>query len=414
MLQEWMLLSNKPRGNAMRVLGISFLLLSSLVLGSEAVVSSAPDSNLDLTVSAIRSAKKKLSINIYEMTSQDIADAIVNAIRNGVSVDILQEGQPVGGISQDGLDIQDEILEAMEESGGLHHYFEMSGERKDRRFAYDHAKYIVVDNQKLLIGSENYSPSGQPKNGNKGNRGWEVFLNDNAVVKKYNDIFQSDIRTEFNDVFELENRNRGFQSVFKLAGPGWVTRPSSRFVPPMDVRGQQLAVDSSLVVTSPDTSMSGIINFIKDSKKTLEIQQMTFALEWNGQNAPTVKEVVAAARRGVKVRVLLNDEKAFGSSAKQKNLETVEYLNTIAENEGLDMEGRIANLKEMGVKIIHNKGALADGSKTLISSINWNQNSIKNNREAAVVIESTSVNKNYLNLFNQDWLVSERLKRIKH
>ncbi len=399
----------------MRTLGIIVFLLSSFVFASDAVVGSAPESNLSLTLKAIKSAKKKLAINIYELTSTDVSDAIINAIRGGVDVDLLQEGQPVGGVSQDGLDIQQEILVAMEESGGNHHYYEMTGDRKDRRFVYDHAKYIVVDNQKLLIGSENYSPSGQPLNGNKGNRGWEVFLNESDVVKKYISIFNSDIRTDFNDVQELESGRKkiGFKSILSLAGPGWMQMPTSRFVPPVQIQETGLVVDSSMVVTSPDTSFSGIMKFIKESKKSLEIQQMTFALEWKGEDAPTVKEVVAAARRGVKVRVLLNNEKAFGSTAKEKNRETIDYLNNIAEREDLDMEGRIADLKDMGVKIIHNKGALSDGNKTLISSINWNQNSILNNREAAVIITSSAVNQNYLKLFNHDWEVSESTKAQK-
>jgi phosphatidylserine/phosphatidylglycerophosphate/cardiolipin synthase-like enzyme len=45
----------------------------------------------------------------------------------------------------------------------------------------------------------------------------------------------------------------------------------------------------------------------------------------------------------------------------------------------------------MNVDYIHNKGMIIDQDKTLISSINWNQNSVDNNREAAVVLISTQV-----------------------
>jgi phosphatidylserine/phosphatidylglycerophosphate/cardiolipin synthase-like enzyme len=57
----------------------------------------------------------------------------------------------------------------------------------------------------------------------------------------------------------------------------------------------------------------------------------------------------------------------------------------------------------MGVDYIHNKGALVDGDQTLISSINWDWNSITNNRETAVVITSDTVNQHYSALFTQDW-----------
>ena len=49
---------------------------------------------------------------------------------------------------------------------------------------------------------------------------------------------------------------------------------------------------------------------------------------------------------------------------------------------------------------------LVDGNLTLVSSINWDQNSIEKNREAAVVITSVPVNQYFKALFDQDWRVS--------
>jgi phosphatidylserine/phosphatidylglycerophosphate/cardiolipin synthase-like enzyme len=60
----------------------------------------------------------------------------------------------------------------------------------------------------------------------------------------------------------------------------------------------------------------------------------------------------------------------------------------------------------MGVKYIHNKGAIADGERVLVSSINWNRNSLENNRETAVVIHSQEVSDYYKELFESDWNVS--------
>lgn len=388
--------------------------LSSFLYATQAFVSSAPEDDLSLTLKAINSAKNNLSINIYEFTSTEVSDAIIKAIGRGVDVDLLQEGQIVGGISEGGLQIQQDVLTAMDESGGNHHYYEMTGAKKDRRYAFDHAKYIVIDNKNLLIGSENYSPAGQPSSGAKGNRGWEVFLDDKSLVNKYLSVFKEDSSLDYGDVEELESRGKfkPFQ-LFTMSGPGWVRKPSTNTRAPQKVVGTNFEVEGVTAVTSPDTSLKGLLKFIKDSKKSLQIQQMTLALKWGGATSPLVNEILAAARRGVKVQILLNNEKAFGGSAKEKNRETIDFLNQMAEAEDLEMEGRIADLKDMGVKIIHNKGALADGNRTLVSSINWNQNAVENNREAAVVIESGDVNQYYLKLFNHDWKVSEPANRLQ-
>jgi phosphatidylserine/phosphatidylglycerophosphate/cardiolipin synthase-like enzyme len=57
----------------------------------------------------------------------------------------------------------------------------------------------------------------------------------------------------------------------------------------------------------------------------------------------------------------------------------------------------------MNVTYIHNKGALVDGTQVLISSINWNENSVEHNRETAAIVESADVNQYYDQLFETDW-----------
>ncbi|MGZ3693693.1 MAG: phospholipase D-like domain-containing protein, partial [Bdellovibrionota bacterium] len=88
------------------------------------------------------------------------------------------------------------------------------------------------------------------------------------------------------------------------------------------------------------------------------------------------------------------------------NTVTIKALNELAATRGLKISAKTANLKAMGVDYIHNKGLLVDGNKTLISSINWDENSVLNNREAAVVITSAPVAQYFAGLFSRDWAVS--------
>src|SRR4051794_22466155 len=78
-------------------LGVSFL--SASVYAFPVEVAEAPATDLALILHAIHSANHSLRINIYELTSLDIVDAIIERIQKGVHVEILEEGQPVGGFS---------------------------------------------------------------------------------------------------------------------------------------------------------------------------------------------------------------------------------------------------------------------------------------------------------------------------
>jgi phosphatidylserine/phosphatidylglycerophosphate/cardiolipin synthase-like enzyme len=149
---------------------------------------------------------------------------------------------------------------------------------------------------------------------------------------------------------------------------------------------------------------------LNSANKSIDLEQMTFVADWGKDDdagSPLFNAVVAAARRGVKVRVLANDESVFDHPSsgprEHKNETAVDMLNQLARSEKLALEARVADIKKMGVNYIHNKGALIDGERTLVSSINWNQNSVENNREAAVLVTSPEVHKHYKRLFDNDW-----------
>jgi phosphatidylserine/phosphatidylglycerophosphate/cardiolipin synthase-like enzyme len=368
------------------------LILSVQAFAMELRLSNAPTDDLALTVSSISSAQKSIFLNIYELSSPNIADALIERISAGIPVVILEEGSPVGGLSTASKGIQNQLASAM---GAAHargcHLYVMSG--SNRRFKFDHAKYAVIDDEWLLLGSENYSPSGNPVAGSLGNRGWEVMIHDAQTAQSFKTIFLSDSATTHGDVKEV-------------TATGGVASAPLPTASSTGVGGVVTSADSVQMITSPNTSLSGLIGLIQNARSTIDIEQMTFDSHWTGSatTSPLVDALIAAANRGVKVRVLLNDEKVFmhtGQAVPVKNTTTIALLNTHA-----GILARTANLHAMGVDYIHNKGMLIDGTTTLISSINWDQNSIERNREAALALTSTQANAYYETLFNQDWSVS--------
>ncbi|MFW9976280.1 MAG: phospholipase D-like domain-containing protein, partial [Candidatus Thorarchaeota archaeon] len=55
----------------------------------------------------------------------------------------------------------------------------------------------------------------------------------------------------------------------------------------------------------------------------------------------------------------------------------------------------------------HNKGIIVDGRIVLISSINYSDNSIEDNREAGVIIENEEIAQWYLEVFDYDWSIAD-------
>ncbi len=407
------------------------VLVSSAAWGFNLEVAESPTTSLSLTVSAIQSAQQSLYLNIYELSSSDVADALLARIRAGVHVEIIEEGQPVGGVSAAARGIQAQLAQAMRDAGGSDHLFEMTSHASGgthaskRRFHYDHAKYAVIDGKDLLIGSENYSPTGNPESGSKGNRGWEVLIHDASIASEFAQVFTSDSSLSAGDLVDLTVSDAPCtgascsSSGYPGDGPLGLAAASSDSAwlapltasAPTAFAGTTLQASDVVRVTSPDTSLSGLLALLNSAQKTLDIEQMTFDSNWtkNGGQSPLLTAVIAAARRGVKVRVLLNDEQVFAHPSHptaSKNLATIDALNQLGRSERLDVSAATADIKKMGVTYIHNKGVLVDGNKTLISSINWDSNAVLNNREAAVVLTSSDVFAHYEALFDSDWQAS--------
>jgi hypothetical protein len=81
----------------------------------------------------------------------------------------------------------------------------------------------------------------------------------------------------------------------------------------------------------------------------------------------------------------------------------IDYFRAAAQKENLDLEANYFYVRGDSLRILHNKGMIVDGKKVLISSINWTENSLKNNRECAVLVESPEVASFYKELFESDW-----------
>jgi len=105
------------------------------------------------------------------------------------------------------------------------------------------------------------------------------------------------------------------------------------------------------------------------------------------------------------VKILLSSIYAFPDNPGLDNYDTFVYINDYASYHNISdyLEARLIDYDRLGLSKLHNKGMIVDGNKTLISSINWNRNSVTQNREVGVIIESQEVAEYFTEIFLWDW-----------
>ena len=373
---------------------------------------SAPDNNYQAFIRLIDKAEKSIWVSIYQMTNPNIAKAFHRALKRGVELRIWLEGAPVGGIPDQERFLLNELV-----TEGAKVYF-LGGEKKldlQPRYRFDHSKYTIVDEKIVVIGTENYGRTGVPVQNDYGNRGWMIQIQQPEFVAQLQKVWQHDVRPNTlldvipwekdpRDAYGLPYRKPDFKPNYVIP-----TGDYKEPVRPLHLKGK---VDLELVL-APNNSLNteqGLLAMILRAKKTLDIEQNSIVRYWGrkkdkvrAQNLP-LEAVISAARRGVRVRVLLDGTWYNISGDNLKNNDnTVAYLNDLAAKENLPLMAKVINLGSTNLSKIHAKGVLLDGKEVFVGSINWTENSFKGNREVGVVVGDRRVTGYYQNLFERDW-----------
>jgi phosphatidylserine/phosphatidylglycerophosphate/cardiolipin synthase-like enzyme len=161
-------------------------------------------------------------------------------------------------------------------------------------------------------------------------------------------------------------------------------------------------------VIAPDTS-DQISTMIDSAQISIDIEQAYITNETPVTLNPYLAAAINASRRGVQVRILL-DSYWYNTGDENDNDEMVSLVNRIAAAERLPLEARCADLSLNKIEKIHNKGVIVDRQRVLVSSINWNSNSPRFNREAGVIIDHTGAAQYFGRVFDDDWNPSSTLQ----
>ena len=374
-------------------------------------VAIAPDNTFKALQAAVNAASQRIEIQSHTFRSLAIAELLVAALDRGVSVTILLEGDPVGGIAPE----QDNACQLVETHGGQCWYMindETSGAFD--RYRYLHAKYILLDRRQVMISSENLSPDSFPftegTDSLAGRRGVMLWTDAAHIVRQVIEIWDADFDPEHHADLARWNYE-STSSTTAVTVPAVADAAGDyalRFPSPLTWYDQF----EFQLIQGPETSLhaaSGALDLISRAGPGDEIliQQLSERRYWGdsaaepGQN-PRLEALLAAARRGARVRLLL-DSFFDTSSSVMGNRATCIDLMEAAAAEKLDLYCAIANPTGLG---LHNKMILAriDGRGFVMAgSLNGTELSHKGNRELALIVQSDEAHQLLAEMFQADW-----------
>ncbi len=349
-----------------------FLVLTGQVYAATVIPFSSPENSYGVLADYLGDLNHSVYLSGYTFTSLDIANKLIDAKMRGLDVKVLLDASPVSGVSNLSIEI---FCRLYSNNISVHLY------TGDLRFL--HGKYIIGDNKSILVSSENFGEGGYSKKA-FANRGWGSLIFDMNSANKLLDIFFSDLKTS--QEFTCEKKKN------------WIKQTATEKNKYKLYSNQEVDI-----ISAPENAVDGILNLLNSAKTSIYVQQFYIRKGWGDKENPFLDTLINKARQGIEVKILV-DSSDYNLEGKDNNLKTINYINKIAEDEKLNLQAKLIDLDFFVFREAHNKGVLVDNNTALVSSINWNENSPKYNREIGVIIKGDSA-EYFLDLFLKDWNV---------
>jgi uncharacterized repeat protein (TIGR01451 family) len=381
----------------------------------------APDNAYEIIAQTLQRAQTNISIEAYTFRHPALLNILTEKARQGVTVTLLLDGDPVGlgSLTQEWRE-ELAACEAIEEAGGACWFMiHQPADRIFNRYHYLHAKMIIVDHRWLILGSQNLTPTSLPAddkaNGTLGSRGAVMVIEAPSVIARAEEIRQIDLDPAHRDILRwntdyLDRYGRPPEGA-QLSPPTDAVSYTVLFPSPKTVTGQ---MDIELY-SAPEAALrrtDALVGLLSraGSGDAIYIEQQYERLAWGAdpmddQN-PRISSYIDAARRGARVRLLLNSRSFVEGyeGPDEQNLATAEYVNTRARVERLDLKASLGDPTGAG---IHNKMILIDladhGKIIHIGSLNGSEAASKINREIIIQVRDDRVYAYYLSVFLSDW-----------
>ena len=396
----------------------------SALVDATTTVAVGPEGLYTALAGALNGVTSSLDMSVYTLEHPSLTEVLRQALARGVQVRILLEGSPPGGIT----DEQRWCVAQLAAAGADVRYMAANDDAPrgySTRYSYSHAKYLVLDGRVALVGTDNFNldsvpmPADVPSDSPVGGRRGAYLITDAApVVAALQQIFNHDWQPDrFRDLTPYTPDHPRYGDPpddFVLPEPPVYTVDAAPFADAIAASGPTRVT----VISAPENALRpdrGLFALLEQAGPgdVIRLEQLYEHKHWGESTGnpvadanPRLEAVIAAARRGATVRILLDSFFDDGEDLRS-NRATVEYVRAVAAAEGLDLEARLANPTGGG---IHMKLVLVQvGGETwsAVGSLNGSEISHKVNREVVLLTDAAAVYTRLSDVFTWDWAQGE-------
>lgn len=393
--------------------------LSTAPVSATATITAAvgPDGLYPPLAGLIDRADRAIDISLYTLEHPELARKLADAARRGVAVRLLLEGAPSGGID----DLQKWSLWQIQQAGGQVFYLAPRADAPKGlrpRYRFLHTKFALFDGRWAAVGTENFTRSSMPVDTDTGQmppgrRGLYLLTDALPVVSALAALFAYDWQPQrFADLRPFDPATDGPPPGYQPPLPGQPGQPAP-FRQPLATTGPARFA----VVYAPGAAASAqsqLLALLAEAGPgdAVDWVQLYEHRNWGESFSnpvadpnPRLEALVAAARQGAHVRLLL-DNFFDDPAALRSNRATADYLQALAQAEGLLLEVRLGNPTGAG---IHAKAGLIrlDGAGwAAVGSLNGGEVSHKLNREVLLLVQSRPIYDRLRQVFESDWAAS--------
>jgi phosphatidylserine/phosphatidylglycerophosphate/cardiolipin synthase-like enzyme len=243
------------------------------------------------------------------------------------------------------------------------------------KYQSSHSKYVIIDNQEVIIGSHNFSP-----------RSFSIGLDDSVK------IVDNDFANELTSIFLAD-----WKFVYIPNNIETVDFDNSKIYFPEIISKK---VDATTIkdnfackVLANQYYFDYLIDEIKKAKKSISISMFYFSYfkDKNSETSRIISSIENAVKNNIEVKVILDRDRPTDIYSSYKaNKKRFEQLKRIGVSVKLDK-------KEVAS---HAKLVIIDNEKVIIGSHNWTFGSFAKYEETSVAIDSKDLAIEYNTIFN--------------
>src|SRR3984885_2071763 len=142
---------------------------------------------------------------------------------------------------------------------------------------------------------------------------------------------------------------------------------------------------SRSLIVLPDDSAKPILDAINDAKKSLRVKMFVFS------DPELLKAVIAAKKRGVDVRIMLNPSRRSGKAENQHSRKMLEAAGVHVKD------------SNPCFGMTHEKSMIVDDASAFVKSLNWETKNLTETRDYAIVTSHKKEVQEIIEGFEADW-----------